>query len=139
MTRLAKLRQLPASERRLAFRALGSVALARVGVSLLSFPALARLLTRVQPRSRCSHSPDRIAWAIAAAGRLVPRSTCFTEAVAAHLLLRRCGWPAVLCLGVLRRPLYGLQAHAWVESQGRILVGRGASEGFTRLARIGEP
>jgi hypothetical protein len=111
---------------------------ARIGVGLLSFQALARLLARLRPRGCRSHSPERIAWAIAAASQFVPGSTCLTQAVAAHLLLRRSGWLATLCLGVLRGPLDGFQAHAWVESQGRVLIGQGFSEGFTRLARIGE-
>jgi hypothetical protein len=74
---------------------------------------------------------------VAAAARFVPRSTCLIQAVAAHRLLRRGGSPAVLCLGVLRDPGAGFHAHAWVESEGQVLIGGGAVEGFTRLARIG--
>ena len=145
MDRLRRFCRLPRGERGLVLRALCYTAGARVCVSALSFPALCKLLAyrRWSPfatgsfRGASNPSRDTIAWAVAAAGRLIPRSSCLSEAVAAHLMLRRGGWPAVLCLGVLRDARSGFHAHACVESEGRVLVGRNAGEGFTRLARIG--
>lgn len=137
MGRLRRFLHLPPNERRLVLAALCCVAGARLAVSLLTFPALCRLLDHQHPRRSPAHAPERIAWAVAAAARFIPRSTCLTQAVAAHWLLRRGGSPAVLCLGVLRDPGAGFHAHAWVESEGRVLIGGGAVEGFTRLARIG--
>jgi hypothetical protein len=74
---------------------------------------------------------------VASAARFVPRATCLTQAIAAHWLLRQGGFPAVLYLGVLRGPGAVFRAHAWVESDGRVLIGGGAGKDFTRLARIG--
>jgi hypothetical protein len=141
MSRLKRFLDLPAHERSLLVRALFYVVAARACVTFMSFPALCRRLIRtaVPAPAFTRHSPERIAWAVAAAGRLVPGSTCLSESVAAHLLLRRGGWPAVLCLSVEAGRVGGLpfRAHASVESQGRTVIGGPAGEGFTSLARIG--
>lgn len=143
MSRVKQFLHLPAPERWLFAQSLFYVVLARACVACVSFPALCRFLGRhAAPRAvhpmATRHSPERIAWAVAAAGRLVPRSTCLSESVAAHLLLRRGGWPAVLCLSVdSGRAGLPFRAHASVESQGRTIIGGPAGEGFTTLARIG--
>jgi hypothetical protein len=140
MSRVKRFLQLPAPERWLLAQALFYVVVARACVAFVSFPVLCRFLGRraVPPSIRTCHSPERIAWAVAAAGRLVPGSTCLSDSVAAHLLLRRGGWPAVLCLSVdAGRAGLPFRAHASVESQGRTIIGGPAGEGFTSLARIG--
>jgi hypothetical protein len=68
-------------------------------------------------------TPDRIAWAIGRAQRLVPRATCLPQALAAEALLRRARHPADLRIGVVKAGPARLVAHAWVESRGRIVVG----------------
>jgi hypothetical protein len=137
MSRLKTFLHLRRGERLLVLTALVYAAGARLVVSWLSFPALCRLLEGQRLRRDPAHAPERVAWAVAATDRLLPRSTCLTQAIAAHWLLRRGGSPAVLWLGVLGGAGEGFRAHAWVESEGRILIGGGTVEGFTRLARIG--
>jgi len=50
----------------------------------------------------------------------MPGVKCLARALATQVLLRHS--PAHLCIGVARRKGQ-LQAHAWVESQGRIVSG----------------
>ena len=65
-----------------------------------------------------------LAGAPGSAARFVPDATCLPQALAAEAILRRRGHPADLRLGVSRGD-DGVEAHAWVESYGRVIVGDG--------------
>lgn len=68
----------------------------------------------------------RILWAVAAvARRLFPRRPCLPQALAAQHLLRRANLPVPdLRFGVRRRADTGhLAAHAWLERDGKTLLG----------------
>ena len=83
-----------------------------------------------------SVSLEDIGTAVTAAGRHVPGSTCLTEALVGEILLSRRGFPSRLRLGVAREA-GELRAHAWVESEGRIVVG-GHGGAYTPLLGRGE-
>jgi hypothetical protein len=71
---------------------------------------------------------QRTLWALEAVGnRLFPRNPCLTQAVVAQRLLLRRGWPAELRIGVRKGETSALEAHAWVESGGKVVMG---SRGF---------
>lgn len=69
-------------------------------------------------------NPERIAWAVQAASRYVPDAACLVQALAAQVLLARNGYQSDLRIGVALEQGV-LQAHAWVESQGKVLIGGG--------------
>jgi hypothetical protein len=72
---------------------------------------------------------DRVARAVTRANRVVPGATCLTQALATQVLFERHGLPARLHIGVVvRAGGQAVQGHAWVESQGRIVIG-GAMSG----------
>lgn len=73
---------------------------------------------------RASSTPSVIAWAIRRAAPFVPRPTCLVRAIAAQHLLARHGYVATVCIGVASSADSGFEAHAWVEYEGEILVGR---------------
>lgn len=54
---------------------------------------------------------------------MIPRATCLPQALAGEALLVRNGHAAELILGVAKTPQGRLEAHAWVESRGRLVVG----------------
>jgi len=101
-----------------------------------------RLLARFSsPLARLSQeeadriSADRVTWAVEVASCYVPKvRTCLTEALTAQLLLTRRGYPALLHIGVTRGERGMFQAHAWVESEGKILTGGPGHERFAPLA-----
>lgn len=70
-----------------------------------------------------SHSVEQIVWAISRAQRLVPGASCLVQALAAERLLRESGHPARVCIGVQKTEHSSLQAHAWVEVDGRRVIG----------------
>ncbi len=80
-------------------------------------------------------------WAIDAAGRhLLPRKPCLTQALIVHRLLRRHGRPSELRLGARRAADGKLEAHAWIESGGEIVIGgKALAEGYTPLPSLFAP
>jgi hypothetical protein len=83
------------------------------------------LLEKPKPGSSAldDRSIERIAWSVRLSSRYVPASTCLTQALTAILLLSRRGHQADLKIGVSKGEENKLRAHAWVESNGRIVIG----------------
>jgi hypothetical protein len=128
------------SKRRLLLRAALLLWAVRLGLWLLPLTALRRLLAKLKPAepivraNRKSKEIDKIVWAIAQASRYVPVATCLTQALAGQILLTQHGEPAILQIGVAKNEKGELQAHAWVESRGRIVIG--ASRELFRYTRL---
>ena len=55
--------------------------------------------------------------------RYVPGATCLTQALAARAMLRHYGQEANIRLGVIKSEV-SIDAHAWVEIDGRIVLGQ---------------
>lgn len=125
MTAIRKFRDLSRPDRNLLCAAWVSLIRARIAVSVFSLPRLRRNLP---PAARPGADPLRIAWALHAASRFVPRSTCLVRALAAHRLLAKHGHASDLRIGVAKSDEAGLAAHAWVECGGTVLVGRTDAE-----------
>jgi hypothetical protein len=110
--------------------------LIRLALWGLPYPMWRRLVAAGAPSPaplRASRfSPPQVAWAVAAASRMVPQSTCLVKAVAARLLLSWCGYPSQMQIGVARTP--GFQSHAWLECNGEVLVGGFPPGTYTSLA-----
>jgi hypothetical protein len=100
---------------------------ARVALWLLPLRVVRRLLAWAARPARQPHaappSPERIGWALSIACRAVPRATCLSQALAAKALLAQNGHRAELRIGVTKSDAGRLVAHAWVESEGQIVVG----------------
>jgi hypothetical protein len=77
------------------------------------------------------------AGAVERAARLVPRASCLVQALALRRMLERRGAACDLRLGVARSRRGDFEAHAWIESGGKILIGAGPAPRFKPLA--GEP
>jgi Transglutaminase-like superfamily len=135
-SRIARFRSLPPADRTLFVIALLAIASVRLGLWLTSFRRVRRSLTRIaRPTASLDPTPgevDRIGWAVRSAARFVPGATCLPQALAAETILRRRGHPADVRLGV-KRGDGGVEAHAWVESYGRVIVGDGDLDRFEPL------
>jgi hypothetical protein len=115
-------------ERLLLVEALAVVVAVRLGLWLLPFQKLRSL---VRAAGRCpvdSHSAnvlpvERIAWTVRAVGDFVPGATCLTQALAGQIMLARRSQPARLHIGVAKGSEEKLSAHAWLECDGRIVLG----------------
>jgi Transglutaminase-like superfamily len=56
--------------------------------------------------------------------RFVPYTTCLTQALATRIVLRRLGQHCVLQIGVDKDQNHKFLAHAWIEVDGKIIIGR---------------
>jgi hypothetical protein len=135
--------RLPAAERWLLVKAALLLAAIRLGLGLLPFHTLRRLVAEVAEaptgwlQEADRSSADRIVWAVEAAGRHLPGAgTCLTQALAAQVLLARRGHPGLLHIGVVKGEEGKLEAHAWLESRGRIVIGGSELERFTPLVTL---
>ena len=142
MATLRKFIVLSPEDRRLLCRAFALLAITRVGLRLLPFrrfSALADRATRV-PRFRSSVSTERVSWAVAAAARRLPGgATCLARAVVARLLLANQGAASRIVIGVARGEDRGLDAHAWVECEGRVITCGTEVDPYTPLLVQGGP
>ena len=121
---LGKFLRLPAWEKRLLLRAILTLGVARLTLKLLPFARVRRLLTpRPGAAKHSSIAPLNVRWAIKQAERVIPDATCLPQAVTAEALLTRAGYPVLLRIGVTKRDDGRFEAHAWAESNGRIVIG----------------
>jgi Transglutaminase-like superfamily len=140
---LRKFVRLPAAERRLLVKAALLLAATRAGVWLLPFRTVRRVVARVADapagfRSADGSSVDEVVRAVGRAGRLLScASTCLTEALVAQVLLARRGHPASLRIGVARSEGGQFEAHAWVESDGMVMIGGNELGRYAPLAALG--
>src|SRR5262245_46450133 len=118
--------RLPATDRGLLVAALPLLVALRLALLIVPFGSLRRLLARAaRTPSRRPGSAERIAWAVQRVGRVPGLTTCLTQALAAQWMCLRRGIPSRLHIGVRKSPAGKLEAHAWMESGGRLLVGTG--------------
>ena len=128
MKRVRKFLYLTPSDRRLLASTALLLGTIRLGLWLLPFRTLRRIvakLAQVPTGSHCSNqsSIDRLVWGVTVASQYVPKATCLTQALAAQVLLGRHGHRTQLRVGVARGEEGQLQGHAWLESQGKVIVG----------------
>jgi hypothetical protein len=133
-----RLLSLPASDRRLFTQALSLVLVVRLALWLVPLARLHRVLTagRVETASLAPARARRLAWAVAAASRTVPRATCLTRALALQLLLRQRGSLSRIHVGFVRRDPGEVRGHAWLEWQGKVLIGGGELSAFRTIVTL---
>jgi hypothetical protein len=122
--RLQTLRALAPADRRLLVEAFSLIVALRAGLRLLPFTAVRRCVSRwAELKTHGGCEPGRIAWAVGAVGSRIHGTTCLVEALAAHGMLRRRGHASALKVGVRRGALMSIDAHAWVECSGTVVIG----------------
>jgi hypothetical protein len=129
MRALRKLWRSTSRDRLLLLKSVTLVILIRVGLRALPFSILLRVLGWLKdPLTHASKtnptSMRKIAWAVTVASRRVPDASCLTQALATQVLLGRLGYASALRIGVAKDLQGQLEAHAWVESDGTIIIGR---------------
>jgi hypothetical protein len=129
MRHLHKLVTLSPKQRRVLASALFWMTVVRVGLRIMSFHQMRRWLPNreaqvAQGVDQLCPPIDQIRWAVQASSRYLPGEVkCLPRALTAQVLLRRYGYPCELRIGVTGPSQAAFEAHAWVESQGQIVVG----------------
>ena len=124
-------------------QALCGAVLTRVAFYVLPLPHVRRLVRRCfraaspLPPARQA-SAAQVVWAAISAGRRSPLgTTCLTTALVAQALLQRHGYEAKLRIGVRREINGAFSAHAWLEREGKVIVG-GPAEMVAAYAALPE-
>ena len=108
---------------------------ARTGLHCLGYGSIARLVARIPaPGVQAQSSPERYVRAIRRASRLLPGCRCLPQALAVQCLLRRGGWTPQIVFGVAQSKDGGLEAHAWLWNDGRVVIGGEPADRYTPLA-----
>jgi hypothetical protein len=140
MNRLRAFLALAPVDRHLLLRAACWLAVIRVGVWLLPFQTLRRLVAGAAQASRRPSdarrlSPDRVAWGVVVASQYVPGAgSCLVQALAGRILLAQSGIPGRVHIGFARDAQGQIEGHAWLESQGRIVIGGSELERYILLS-----
>ncbi len=139
MSRLFKFFALPSSDRRIFVLAAIWMIMIRAALWVAPFQLLRRWLARASERGQSARiTKSQIVWAVKAASRYVPLASCLTQALTAQLLLRQNGYDAVLRIGVALRSRRKLQAHAWVECEGSVVIGESEKGHFAVLSHLNQ-
>ena len=139
MRRLSKFLCLSTREKILFIKACILLGIIRLGLSLLPFTTLKKVLTVVGPliaRGGEELSEDQLVWAVGTASWYVPKATCLAQALTVQLFLKQSGQQASLYIGVNGVEGGHLNAHAWVESRGKVITGGPNPNDFTSLLTL---
>lgn len=138
MTWLHNVRRLSPQEAIILAQAWALLLLVELGLHLLPFRSLLRL-GRGFPRTHRNLPPlppssiARLAWLVEVAGRhSFIEATCLKQALVLSWLLERRGRSTLLRIGVSRHA-GELKAHAWLEWNGRVVLGLPVHEHYEPL------
>ena len=104
-----------------------------IGLRVAPFRSVSRALHRLaRRRVRPERAESRVVWAVHTVAHVLPGATCLTEAmVAKYFLPRR---EHELRFGVAQPSAGGiLRAHAWVERDGRTIIGGDTAVAYRAL------
>ncbi len=139
MRRIRKFLNLSSGERHLLIKTWILLGVIRLGLELVPFSTLRKLLLKLTVffhGLEKDFSEEYLVWSVAVVSPYVPKTTCLAQALAVQLLLQRAGHQARLHIGVHYGIGGRLEAHAWVESQGRILIGGFDTNRYTHLLAL---
>jgi hypothetical protein len=124
--KLRRAHRLPAPALALALATLGLMVAARCALWLVPFRSIRQVVESRHPASMLKGwvTSRQVAWMVRVASRYVPRATCLTQALTAQILLNWAGIENILHIGVAKDEEF--ESHAWIECEGRVLVGGAA-------------
>lgn len=125
MTRLLKFLRLNHCDRYLLIKTLCLLGFVNWGLWLLPFSTLRRILDKIsQPSPTASITPvDKIIWAVDVSTNFIPGAKCLARALTCQVLMNQQGESPELRIGVAKDEAGKLKAHAWIEHQGKVVMG----------------
>jgi hypothetical protein len=133
MSKLHKLLSLTGSDQRLLFCTFLLLGAIRLGLLILPFRILLRITGKLSHPGNQTNSAGSIAiekliskivWAVEVSTRYMPGGAkCLARALTTKILLSRQGYTPDLRIGVTKGADGTLEAHAWIEHQGRVVMG----------------
>ena len=116
---------LPPNERWSLAVAVGALLAARLVLRVVPFRVLRRAAVWKLPTASILRAlaADRLVWAVEAAGRRMPGASCLARALALQFLMKSAGHECRLRIGVGKDGGGRFQSHAWLEHEGKVLLG----------------
>ena len=140
MRRLHKFLALDWPDRFLVVEAALWLCLSRIALAVLPFRwvwSCAQRASHRPPGSLASDTrPQRVSWAVSTVAPIIPGGTCLPQAVTGTLMLAWRGIPSQIHIGVDKES-GALQAHAWLEAGGRVILGNHGIQAYKVLTRTG--
>jgi hypothetical protein len=138
MAAISKFLRLSWREQKLVAGAVLALSAVRIGLVALPFATVRGIVARRYRRLDDKTSRpalERVTWAIEAASHYVPGgSNCLVRALASEYILGRLGYPCELKIGVAKGAAGEFAAHAWLESEGRVVIGEFELDRYTALS-----
>ncbi|MEC4895589.1 MAG: lasso peptide biosynthesis B2 protein [Oscillatoria sp. PMC 1051.18] len=124
MKQLGKFLRLSFPEKQLLLQAGFLLGLVKLGLLLLPFGKLRQTLAFFsQTKQNHAASIDQIVWAVKISSCYLPGGAkCLAKALTAQILMKRSGYFPELRIGVIKEK-GKLQAHAWIEHEGKVAIG----------------
>ncbi|MDQ3508123.1 MAG: lasso peptide biosynthesis B2 protein [Actinomycetota bacterium] len=135
---LRKFLALPPRKQAVLIQAAILLASVRISLKTMPFQKARSLVDRISESSGSANKPEAvedIVWAVDVLGKRMPGS-CLTQAFAARILLGRRGVPTRLHIGAVKEEGGRFLAHAWLESNGQIVIGGHELERYTPLVSL---
>lgn len=119
---------LPYQKKKLFSKSLLFVGLIRLGLWILPYRLLVKWLGLLSSAKTFNRTNDwkvikEVTYSVGICAKYVPFASCLTQALAARTLLRLCGQNSILKFGVDKDENDKLIAHAWLEIDGKIIIG----------------
>lgn len=129
MKKLLNFFRLPLAEKILLGESLFLVAFIGLALRIVPFKFLKKTLTRKLTEEAGQKPCDwkqiiKIVRAVRFASRFVPFAACLPQALATMLLIKSKGQHSELKIGVAKDDKQHFKAHAWLETNGRIIFGK---------------
>lgn len=129
MSRLIRFVKLPTAEKILFTEAFFFVAATRIVLWVIPFRLFKNSFRKFFSTSPEIAEPDwsqleKIVRAVKFASRFIPFASCLTQAVSALIIVKLNGQQAELKIGVTGGTNKEFEAHAWLERDGQILIGK---------------
>jgi hypothetical protein len=129
MKKILRFLFLPYQKKKLLFQSIFLVCVIRICLWIFPFKWLNKLVSYFDSKATDSEQLDwlvvnDVARSIRASCRHIPYASCLTQALAARTLLKLKGQNTQLRIGVDKDGDDKLSAHAWIEADGRIIIGK---------------
>jgi hypothetical protein len=128
MNKICKFLLWPSSDKRLLLEAFLMVIGVRIALSIFPYKKLScglcYLTTGMAKQSTNPELIKKVAKFVLESGRYIPYASCLTQALTASTILRRHGQDSSLKIGVDKDGSGRLVAHAWIEVDGKTILGK---------------
>jgi len=124
MKTLTNFLKLPWIDKKLILKTLFLMIFVRLLLWTIPFPYIQRNIKKISNKtSKNDISVEKIIWAVQVVSLYLPRTTCLTTALTAHILLSRENYPSQIKIGVGKDAEGQFEAHAWLEHDDTVIIG----------------